>query len=1090
MTTLTCVDKMKILRVTPLDGAAGTFVSIAGQYFGNTPGSVYFSKVQNPTDVHDNTNQWVQAQLAPCTGASTWLPWQVIVTVPINATSGPIKVETASTTGRDNVVRTFLDTTHDIQTAGTLEWGPEIDDFLFNTTIHPGLCSVSSTFGGPGDQVRLSGKNFGNTISTNDSVKFGELRDSGTSQDRAALVTVSNWHNENIDNVNVPTLDMGWTGTAVFNQAIKSNVLAFEVSRSVDPDAPLITNISPDHGAHGEYITVSGRNFGTHRGQVFIRTAASESASVINAVGGGPDDVFVFPEECNNSVWRDSQVVMKFPRVAGTLGQWYSIRICNIDNDKCSVMDGNTGFTLEGGNPKPGICRIDPIAGPVPLVSTGTMSIVGEYFASTTPDITNYANAFYWLSSASSTSLEGRVPGIRPDADYRLRLENEGSHLDVRLPTNAIGGPVVVHRDGDTSTTFSNPMNYTKWNCVENGNQCADVGTYCCTSGGDAGECKPNGTLCAGATRSAGYTWMFSTKDIPEPPRLIERCDSETELGNNLPSPSPSTQWARPGYNETQNVCLTSLISLDFTGMAPITAIPAGSVLAHECDPATIDLRNNNCTAGVTVDLKAQDNSEGPFSLDASTASTKDVQLQPRATYNNGKWKENTWYQVILTKDLVGGPSSTMLAAERPCGADNPYCFLFKTGTENCRMKELVITPYSYWTTYLQDPLMQHDGGNEYDLFYSGHGLSDQRCIMMDVSGFRWNWTATDTEQYAYIKSNATSRNFVQISTIQNTVGIGLPNNATAIWGQAATGTCPLGADCREYNKASPLTIDASNPEVVDYGPNCLEACTDAVVWARWNVVLSERNLTNDSVVQLQECLDENCLQLSANLAGGATLDTRGTEMSLGLASRLQPNTVYQVSLSTSSDNNVSPDLIWSRQVLSSPSSAAHPYKKLFTWRFKTKNQDCLIDHTVVDPANYTERKIGGKKVYQTIAYSAPDACSVLGQKLNTWSVDWQWRSSDSDVASLTTVSTRGKNPFCTASCLKRGSEIPAGYAATNMALCGNGVVEAGEDCDLGAPGESANSCTLNCLRPGNTNSGTGTDQCGNGAVNTLAGEE
>lgn len=61
----------------------------------------------------------------------------------------------------------------------------------------------------------------------------------------------------------------------------------------------------------------------------------------------------------------------------------------------------------------------------------------------------------------------------------------------------------------------------------------------------------------------------------------------------------------------------------------------------------------------------------------------------------------------------------------------------------------------------------------------------------------------------------------------------------------------------------------------------------------------------------------------------------------------------------------------------------------------------------------------------------------------------------------------------------------------SNLWLCGNGILDPGEDCDIGMPVEVISTgCSLTCQRPGNINVGTGAEQCGNGAVDTNQGEE
>ena len=174
-------------------------------------------------------------------------------------------------------------------------------------------------------------------------------------------------------------------------------------------------------------------------------------------------------------------------------------------------------------------------------------------------------------------------------------------------------------------------------------------------------------------------------------------------------------------------------------------------------------------------------------------------------------------------------------------------------------MKDIIITPYRYWTSVLEAPMKYRPpGGNVYDLFYKGHGLSDLKCILMDVKGFDWSWTSGDIA-YSNIVTGAATRDKVQASALRNTMGIGLSNpvNAVNIHAEANTSTLP-----QPYTKNSPLTIDLSNPQVVDYWPKCLETCANSEVAVKFNTTMSNQNLANafaNGSVQLLECLNENC---------------------------------------------------------------------------------------------------------------------------------------------------------------------------------------------------------------------------------------
>jgi cysteine-rich repeat protein len=151
----------------------------------------------------------------------------------------------------------------------------------------------------------------------------------------------------------------------------------------------------------------------------------------------------------------------------------------------------------------------------------------------------------------------------------------------------------------------------------------------------------------------------------------------------------------------------------------------------------------------------------------------------------------------------------------------------------------------------------------------------------------------------------------------------------------------------------------------------------------------------------------------------------------------------------------------------------------VFTWRFKTKKELCVVSRVAVSPDNYYASSIKEKVVYNAEAYSAPDACSAEGQKIDPWQINWNWSSSDRQVATVTSFSTKGKNQYCTGLCVRKGSDFP--FGTNQPPVCGNGKVEAGEDCD--SPSKSKG-CGLSCLYMGSTAS-----TCGNGVVEPDLGE-
>lgn len=1021
-----CVEKMRINGVSPLSGGPGTLVSIAGSYFGATPGRVFINNVQMP--------------LATTCGAGAWKPWQIIVEVPNGASSGPIRVETASSTSG-----IFIDTTND-------NFGPMVSDFTVNSVVRPGLCSISPESGQPFAEVSVVGRRLG---AAPGQVSFGGQQ---------VVVSLVNWA-ETVVKARVPQLTSSAVGVKVTQNNVDSNSVRFFVEQGQSDSAPIISGVSPDRGAKGSYITITGRNFGDQIGRVWFK----------ENINGQPGDAiegnFSFPSGCATT-WTDTQVIVKFPAGSGEAGKSYFIQIRPSD---AAIGWSQIGpvFNLENGDPAPGICKITPASGPAPFAGSATAQIVGEYFG-TNPQV------YFWSENGSSTAATGRLlAGMATASNLSV-----GQSVATQPPAGTRTGPVVVKRSTDDA--LSNPANFSVLDCVRNNNTCTAPNTHCCAAGADAGWCRPNNQLCAGETISSGYIWRISTKEIPKVPRVVERCDAGTDLGLNIPSPSPSVQWDANAGESHHNVCRSASVVVEFS-TANINDISRSDFVINECQANSVNETNRTCTVVGVVPMSGS----GNLAPQASTQSTSYLEINPDASYNGGKWKDSTWYQVVLKSGITSGSgtSTLPLAKDKSCGADSAYCFVFRSDAQDCRMKRVVITPYSYWTSILEEPIKQRQstGDEGEDVLYSGHGLSTQRCIVMNTGAFSWSW---DTQDDDYAEIFSTNNNSAKVSAIANTVGVGLtnPSNAVNVTAQATLASA-------NFSGVSPLTVDLNNPEVVDFWPKCLQSCTNAEVGVRFNTTMSNRNLPGSAVngpVKLLKCNDENCLSTTPVLSSvDVVLDGASDYKILKIANsasdslQLEPNTIYKVVLSASTTSANSSELLWSAARLGDPNTFSKPYDKEFTWRFKTKAEPCKISRVDVLPQTFVGSQIGDKKLFNAQPYSSPDSCSAQGQKLNPWSVGWNWTTSDNAsapnvVATVQAFSSRGVNNFCTTGCVRKGSSLAVG--ADPVAMCGNGVVEAGEDCDQPLSGAG---CGLNCRRVGNTNTAT----CGNGVVEPNLGE-
>lgn len=294
----------------------------------------------------------------------------------------------------------------------------------------------------------------------------------------------------------------------------------------------------------------------------------------------------------------------------------------------------------------------------------------------------------------------------------------------------------------------------------------------------------------------------------------------------------------------------------------------------------------------------------------------------------------------------------------------------------------------------------------------------------------------------------------------------------------------------------SKLTIDLADPALVYFEPNCIESCVNASIRADFNRQMDASSYA--AGFKVFKCLDgvecKNAVPTSLY-----TIDTEGSTATtlrasiVSAGSNLDPNTYYKVSLNGSGNENTV------RALVSETPRVLGKALPTTEWIFKTKNdgKPCAISALTVVPVSFKAEKVGQKDIFTVVPYSAPNACSKVGQPLNKWSYQYNWSTADQKVAKVSDIKPAYYSNipgYCTNYCTKKGSGVAQDVVA-NVALCGNGKVELGEDCDVAAAGENPGvSCSLNCLRPGNqrglSTKDTGSSICGNGIVETNVGEQ
>src|SRR5688572_5822444 len=498
-----CVEQPIIARITPPDGRPGTLVTISGTNFGSSTGQIVFADGQ------------VATAPAACVAAGipTWSRTQVVVAVPDAAVDGPIQLINAAG---------LSDISND-------DRGPRIDPFDVNDTARPGLCAADPDNGQVGERLDLVGTGLG---ATSDRVFFNDRE----------ISSFLSWADDRVA-LNAPVITPSTYAVTARSGGILSNSVSYRINERVVTAGPEIVSLSPENGPISEYVTIQGRNFGERVGRVYFRRGASDVAIADTD----------FPAACSVAFWSDSTITVKVPRTirAGLGDEAISPGTYNVEVERQDAARSNTApFEINTATPRPGICAVQPAAGPADT----EVALIGERLGG--DGTVNFAG-----SGAT------RVPAIVTAGDWTT------SRVDTSVPASAVTGQVNLTTAGQTS----NALNFAVRNCNEDASICP-ASEVCCRSG----ACSVGGS-CPASSPSAMFAWRLSSGVLPVNPRVIEECSADP--ASKPPSPSP---WSsRTGGN---NVCVNADIYIRFnTPLDPSTVTVTG---------ATASLIVRECTAG------------------------------------------------------------------------------------------------------------------------------------------------------------------------------------------------------------------------------------------------------------------------------------------------------------------------------------------------------------------------------------------------------------------------------------------------------------------------------------------------------------
>jgi len=1085
----TCTPKPIISSISPTSGDKGTWVTIKGKHFGATQGSSTISLAAKSGSTA-NTSALITMPQAQCS-TDTWNDTWILAQIP----SGVKNQEYGVVLENDKTG--FTETTYDnncSKSQGSGGFNATCESwFEVNNTSRPGICEVADKSSGnnsavPGSDLTVKGRGF---QSGNTNVFFNTT---------SIQESVSNVSSTQFDTT-LPQFQPSTIDVFVTVQGNQSNSVPFRVVATSSAQAPTLESIDPTSTTKESYVTIFGNNFGSQKNEVYMHPQASQVRNCF--ANNKPNNCIQLqanlPQQCGDT-WGDDQIIVQVPD-GGYSNGLYNIAV---EDAYGNITDGQDTLEIISGAPRPGLCSISPDSGPAPLASDSPpLSLYGANIE-TSPTPTLYfwqdgavaGNVNTWISSVSTVT--GTITS---------------NNIDTRLPTTTNGksmqsGPIKL--ENNNTGQISNGVQYSVQDCRDatqnTKSDMNNIGYRCCESGPEAGTWKTQNLLCEGQTRNAGYAWRFATAEIPKLPVVEEQCQ-QTSASLPSPTPRPPTTSLRGLDQGKRNVCINANIQTSFNVTMDSDTINSSTVQLLECedDNGGIDCSNSTSSVENLSDILQISQNKLNSSLTSGGSRLEIL----KNNNNNPKLKPATWYRVILSDDLRSFVSTTKanrtvtssypLQRTRPCGEGTAYCFDFRTSNagETCNLDNAAVDPTSYTAESLGS-LMNSFGSK---LWYQVIGKADQACTVINTEGFDWSWgqffSGTSNPANNYVSTTASTSDYLAEAFINKTTPRTIDITATTSVTTSDPGAVPV--QKKTVSGTSKLDIDLGTPRVSRVWPtrSCVASCPNAPIGAEFTrQMIGNKNISgsydtsqNGNII-VERCSGELCQNptpISIKIA--PSLPSDKTELNVrpqGQVERLTTSTWYQVTLKGGGNNGLKAIGGFDNQI-------PLPGKSLVTttWKFKTKDsmQGCRLNSVDVDPSPYAANTVGDKQPYQAVPRGSPNECNPKGQVLNPSNYNWNWKSNDPDVVTTTNFRISDEvKPFCRSdTCLLNGSEI----TSTSTPICGNGQVEAGEDCDIAENGEtSGQSCDFNCLRPGNKNTGTSTNQCGNGTLDWEYGEE
>ncbi|KKW32984.1 MAG: hypothetical protein UY77_C0008G0001 [Candidatus Uhrbacteria bacterium GW2011_GWA2_53_10] len=367
--------------------------------------------------------------------------------------------------------------------------------------------------------------------------------------------------------------------------------------------------------------------------------------------------------------WSNTSIIVKVPKKY-TNDQVILNEEHNLVIVRGAVESESVKFTVLDDTPGPGICGIDPSAGP-----EGTeVTIVGEQFV-------------------------GEDIGVRfHDNKPASTVQSIGTNtVEAVVPAGAKTGPLSFER-ATPSPTRSNAVPFTVGNCQTTPNLCK-TGELCCADGSCDSECP--------VARKSHYAYRFSTGAIPVAPRVLVACNA-----GGVASPTPWEGWSKP-----EKVCVNAAIGATFN-IDIETSTLTENVVVKECT----DKGEDPCKSLGAAMTGALSTSNKSFSWNPTSTVTSTV----GTTIPSVSFKPDTTYQVTLgakiksKSKIVGGVETGLVSM----GED--FVWRFRTAPNNtpCKIGAVIVNP---------DQALADEAGHK-EPYKAEPMSADDRCVQIQCA--------------------------------------------------------------------------------------------------------------------------------------------------------------------------------------------------------------------------------------------------------------------------------------------------------------------------------------------------------------------